>query len=406
MNPNSSPRPAWRTVRTNDTATPRYQRAPSPRPLTRRGALAFSLLELLGTLTVIAILLLALTPALMKQLTIKFKNREAATLKSIMDGVQQYVRSARQIPGSANFAQAVALQMGWLMSDVSTNARGNARVYLVDPALRIGPPPLSPLSTLPYVQSGTGSDKPVNPRVMLITSLGAPLPATITTGATTNAAMFDQIWNSADGAAPSGWSGGENWDDILIQRLNLEPLFVQVILNNSPPAPVGCYSIDNPANPVPLPSIPFSGYFLVGTLLGLHASAGTLQVQQVLQDVPNTNSLTSLPFPGTTFVFDKGVWRGKLFTSIDAGQKRTGVDLQAACDLFLSGPRNVYHTSLTQSQIASDMWSYMSNYVRLAAPTQAYPAGFDPSRKGSVTSAQDTLSDHILEYCNKKASVN
>jgi len=368
---------------------------------------AFSLLETIGVLAVMAILALALLPSLMKELTLKSHESEAASLKTIIIGLQDYVGNTRRIPGPATFAENIALELGWLVSDVSTNTRGNSRVYLPDPALRIGPPPLTPLSTLPYVQGNLGSEQPINPRVMVISSLGAPLPATITTGAATDAAVFEQIWNSADGTAPAGWTGGGNWDDILIQRLNLDPLFVPVILNNDPLTPtIGWYSIDNTNSPVVLPSVPFSAFYLVGTGLGLHTTGGTfLQVEQVLQGVATTNNSSAFLAAGTSFVYEKGVWRGKLFMSTDS-QKHGGVDLQAAGDIFLSGPRNVYHTgTLTQHDIVVDMWYYMSNYIYWATTaTPSHPGGFDPANRAPVIASQSTMAGDITTYCNKKAS--
>ena len=405
----------------SDTVGPLAGGDRSPSAAAGRRLRAFSLLEIIGVLAVMAIVMLALLPSLLKDLTVKFHDSEAASLKTIINGLQDYVKDARQIPGPATFAQNIALKLGWLVSDVSTNAHGNSRVYLPDPALRIGPPPLTPLSTLPYVQGNLGSDLPIHPRVMVISSLGASLPTTITTGAATDAAVFEQIWSSADGIAPAGWTGGGNWDDILIQRLNLAPLFVPLILNNNPvtnaPATLGWYSIDNTNSPVALPSVPFSAFYLVGTGVGFHSTGGTpLQVQQVLQDVPTTNNSSAFLVPGNSFVYDKGAWRGKLFLSTGsqqqfsglALQQHTGLDLQGACDLFLSGPRNVYKTgTLTQMQVVMDMWYYMSNYVYWATTaTASYPGGFDPAKKAPVNASQNDMDGDVGTYCNKKASAN
>jgi hypothetical protein len=373
---------------------------------------AFSLLEMVGVLAVMAILMLAVLPSLLKDLTLKFHASEAASLTTIINGLRSYVGDTRQIPGPATFAQNIALELGWLVSDVSTNAHGNARLYLADPALRIGPPPLTPFSTLPYVQGTNGSAQPVNPRVMVISSLGAPLSATITAGAATNAALFAQIWSSTDGTTPVGWSGSEDWSYILIQRLNLAPMFVQLLLNNNSSTP-GWYSIDNTNSPVVLPSVPsFSAFYLVGTGVGLHTTGGTpMQVQQVLQDFPPNISPTNLSgtflVQGNSFVYDQGIWRGRLFMSTTNGL-RGGVDLQAACNIFLSGPQNVYKTgTLTQSNIVQDMWNYMSNYVYWATTaTSSYPGGFDPKNKPPVVASQITMNSDVGTYCNKKAKAN
>ena len=363
---------------------------PPDRP--RRGREAFSLIEIVGVLAVVTIAMLALTPALLKQIDLAAKGSETAALQTIMSGLHDYVCANRRIPAATTFAQDMAAQLGWLLSAVNSNARGNPRCYLVDPALLIG----NPAQTLPYVQGINGALPTVSPRVMLVSSLGAALPASVTSGAATNAATFDQVWSSADDAPPTGWTGGGNWADIRIQRLNLDPLFVPVILNNDSPT-VGHYSIDNTNNHVALPSIPFSPYLIVGTKLGLHATDGTLQTLLVLQDFPLlTNSFPYFLCP--SFVYEKGVWRGKLFMST-SGQKHNGVDLQAACDIFESGPRNVYHTgSLDKRNVTMDMWYYMSNYIVWAS------SGFASGSKGAVSASQSTLASDLTTYCDKKAS--
>src|SRR6266511_5640380 len=65
-----------------------------------------------------------------------------------------------------------------------------------DPGLRIGPTNTSQL--LPYTQSTNGSAPPLNPRLMILSSLAQALP--VSSG--TNSA-FQTIWNTADGAVPS-----------------------------------------------------------------------------------------------------------------------------------------------------------------------------------------------------------
>ena len=244
------------------------------------------------------------------------------------------------------------------------------------------------------------------------TASPSSLAAALTAGAATNAAVFAQIWSSADGTTPIGWSGSENWSYILIQRLNFAPMFVPLILNNNPAtttsSTLGWYSIDNTNSPVALPSVPFSAFFLVGTGVGLHTAGGTpRQVQQVLQDVPTTNNSSAFLVPGACFVYERGIWRGKLFMSTDS-QMHGGLDLQAACDIFLSGPCNVYNNrggALTQSNIVMDMWLYMSNYVYWATTaTPSYPGGFDPANKAPVNACQSTMAGHVNTYCDKRAS--
>ena len=136
---------------------------------------AFSLIEMLGVLVVIVILALAILPALMKQADLKARDLEVKCQQSIVSGLQTCVVKTRTIPGASTMAQAVALQLGWLTADVTSNARGQPRYFVVDPALRIG----TSTGTLPYVQNTNGSILPINPRLMVISSMGQPLPTAV-----------------------------------------------------------------------------------------------------------------------------------------------------------------------------------------------------------------------------------
>ena len=362
---------------------------------------AFSLIEMLGVLVVIVILALAILPALMKQADLKARDLEVKCQQSIVSGLQTCVVKTRTIPGASTMAQAVALQLGWLTADVTSNARGQPRYFVVDPALRIG----TSTGTLPYVQNTNGSILPINPRLMVISSMGQPLPTAVSSDPATSAAVFEQIWNSADRVAPTGWTNGGVWEDIVIERLNLGLLFTQVILNNSPAtltptSTLGRYSIDNTNNSVFLPSVPFGAYFLKGTALGLHSSVGALQVLQVLQDCPQlTNGAPYFISP--SFVYEQGLWRGKLFMAPNSGLVRCGADLQAAYEVFMSGPPNVYKVgSVTQTTVTWSMYLFMSNYVNWASV--GFPAG---ALATAVTTSQSAMASEVGVYNNKKAQV-
>jgi type II secretory pathway pseudopilin PulG len=353
---------------------------------------AFTLLELMGTLAVITILLLALLPALFRESERLARGAETKALRAIADGLMDYVQTARRIPGTNTFAADVAGQLGWLPGAVRATARGHDRCFLVDPGFRVGSPAAAP----PYVQGTNGSVIPVRPRLMLVSTMASPLPTNITVGAASNTNVFDQVWGSSEGTAPAGWTGGGNWEDYLVQRINLEALFIPLVLNNNSPT-LGRYSVDATNNHVALPSNPFGTYFLVGTALGLHDSAGNMQARLVIQDTPQvTNSSPS--FLSQSYVFEKGVWRGKIFMTTD-GQKHNGVDLQSAYEIFMSGPANVYKVgSVTQTTLTQKMYEFMSNYVVWAS--NGFPAG----GKAAVTASQSAMASQVSTYCNKKAT--
>lgn len=338
------------------------------------------------------VLMLAVVPVLLRQNEQLARSTETRALLGLADGLRDYVQTSRRIPGTNTLIASIAGQLGWLPSAVERTARGHARAFIVDPALRVG----NPAGGLPYVQGTNGSVPPVNPRLMIISTMAAPLPTNLVSGASTSTNTFAQIWDSAEGTAPVGWDGGGTWDDYLIQRVNLETLFVPLVLNNNAVS-LGRYSVDSTNAPVELPANPFSAHFIAGTALGLHGSDGVMQARLVLQDNPQlTNGAPG--FVNQSFVYEKGVWRGRLFMTTDA-QKHNGVDLQSAYEIFMSGPPNVYKVgSVNQSTLTQKMYLFMSNYVLWAS--NGFPAG----GKAVVSAAQSAMAAEVGTYCNKKAS--
>jgi hypothetical protein len=361
----------------------------------RRGSPAgFSLLVLIGLMAGMAILALALMPTGIRQLDVQARQRETEALQTMLAGLRNHILDSRSVPATTTVFTNVANAIGWEIGMVRTNRRGNPRVYLVDPGLRLC---TNTAVNLPFVQGVYGISNVAGLRLILLSSLGAPLPQVIADPGTNAAAVFQMIWNTRDNAAPLGWTWGGDWVDINVQRLSLVPLLAQAVLQNSSPQG-GRFSIDNTNAHVALPTNCFTPLYFVRTRLGLHSHTGAFQAMQVMQDVI---SLTNGPpyFLPPTFVYEDGQWRGCYYKGTTA-QKHDGEALQAAYELFMSGPANVYHgTSVTQPSLTMSMYVFMSNYVVWA------DSGFHSSRKAAVQSAQSEMASQLGTYCDKKASV-
>ncbi|MCZ7638794.1 MAG: hypothetical protein M5U12_23705 [Verrucomicrobia bacterium] len=197
---------------------------------------------------------------------------------------------------------------------------------------------------------------------------------------------------------PPGWTWGGDWSDLLVQRVNLRPLFTQVVLNNNS-FNLGRYSIDNTNAPVPLPAPLHAAFYVNRTGLGLHSHTGDLQVLQVVGDLTTDTAnrvYSSLP----SYVYEQNLWRGRLFMGLPP-PRRAGQDLQAAYEIFMSGPPNVYKVGgVNQSSVTWSMYVFMSNYVVWA------DSGFAAAKKPAVATAQSSMASQLLTYCNKKASAN
>src|SRR5438309_7273336 len=84
---------------------------------------AFSLIELIGVLAVIAILAAVLAPSLIRQMDRIAGEQESAALKSLSDALQQSVLRKRYIPGASDWATNIATELGVEVASVTANSR-------------------------------------------------------------------------------------------------------------------------------------------------------------------------------------------------------------------------------------------------------------------------------------------
>src|ERR1043165_7301415 len=174
---------------------------------------AFSLIEMIGVMTVIAILALALATVVIKHLDRLAAEKETTQLKTLAEGFRQGVIKTKIIPNQAAWYSLIATNLGLHTNQVLLNDRRFARVFLIDPALRVGQGQWDAATnsdnTLTYTQnqSPPGSQitdgfgnviAPYSPRVMILSSLSVKLPTNIVSGVASSA-TFSNIWNAAEG---------------------------------------------------------------------------------------------------------------------------------------------------------------------------------------------------------------
>lgn len=331
-----------------------------------------TLIEMIGVLAVLAILAAVLLPALIREADKLAADTESANLQAYSDALQQSIERYRYIPGESDWATNIASQLGVSTYLVATNARHQARIFVIDPALQIGanggglPYAQTNFASFPFgsqVTSGGVLVAPVSPRVMIVSSLGASLAnlASAVANGTLTANDFSNLWNTADGTVPSGgvWAGWNGQPaDVKVQRINLSPLFVHLVLDTYESAQNGYYSLDS----APLASVSTNsveGYFIQNTVLGLYngSTSSSLDSQQVL-------------IRDGSFVYDANVWR----SSIIGGLLPGGGDLAGVVAQFLAAPPNLVANGLVgtsgnalQQQVVTSFISYMSNYDTWAA---------------------------------------
>ena len=309
---------------------------------------AFTLVEMIAVLSVMAILVAVIAPSVIRRVDRAAWTAETANLGNIGNALTQSILRTKTIPSYTNVASTIASQMSLPVSAITTNSSRYARAFLVDPALTIG-------GGLPYTQGTNGTDRPISARMMIISSLSRPLPVGITNGVP-SATNFTAIWNAAENTVPAapaftGWGG--TGEDLRIRKLNLEPLFYQLILvdhtgdtNNVPR-----YSIDG-SSPVTFPAGPLglNKYFLDGTVVGLHDGSGQVQSRHLLKR-------------NISFLFESSTWRG-LVQGDQQSFSASGADFFNHAVTFFNHATNPNSTTGgSQYGVIIAMYTFMFDYT-------------------------------------------
>ena len=354
-----------------------------------RNAIAFSLIEFIGVLAILAIVAAAIASATIRRLDIAVANLESTNLVSFSTALQNSALRNRYIPGptgASNWVQMIATELGISPYMVTTNNRNFRRVLLVDPNNSL---------SLPYTQSltGTASILPPNARAIILSTLGPAFPTTLVDGTTND---FNAIWTTPDGARPTVSSSNplNSWNgkggDLVVQRIDFGSLFVHLVLWNYPPPnpPQGRFLIDplpgqvatNSANLVPQNSV--NTYYFRTTLLSLWDSQvnPARQVDQILNR-------------DTAFFYIQSVWRGTLDFGVGLGQGSTnivesskvGAAFGATAAAFLSSAYST-DTATTPPMVLTAMSNLMALYIPYASSN--FPPG---NAATAVRSAQTNL---------------
>jgi prepilin-type N-terminal cleavage/methylation domain-containing protein len=186
---------------------------PRGNPFEARPARAFSLIELIGVLAIMAILASVLVPNVLKSIDRAAVKAEAETLGNLGDAAKLYLRDTSVEPTSANWSTALGAYASLNPTDLLTNRRHNSRIYVADPVA-------------------------ANERALLVSSMRAGLALPSVSALSAN---FDAVWNWSDagGIRPAGFAAV--WDNaldyLIVERINYRSIyktyFATVVLNNA-----------------------------------------------------------------------------------------------------------------------------------------------------------------------------
>jgi hypothetical protein len=307
---------------------------------------------MIGVMAAIALLGLALAPVLIKQLDRFAWEKETSQLKAFADGFRQGVLKTKSIPNQTGWDQMIATNLGLEISQVRTTERGQARVFLIDPAFQIDANVgLNPS----YVQNANGvTNQPVNARLLMVSSLAKALPTNLVSGVAASTAAFSNIWVVAEGSVPAGWTWNGRGEDLAVQRIHLADVFLRLELNRDEVGGSGGrYSIEGAStNGVPGPGPAYGAYFIDGTQLRLYDDANYLEYSEILHR-------------SQSFFFVLGTWRADKF--LGRTVDRLGpIDLEQAAAKFMASKTNLcaLNSGVTTWTVRDAMIGYMSNYVR------------------------------------------
>src|SRR2546425_11610900 len=320
----------------------------------KRGGQAFrlrvgwTLIESIAVMAVIAILAAMVAPTIIKRVDRAAWTQETANLNAIGDALTQSIVRTKTIPTFTNWASAVASQMSLPVSAITTNVRRYARAFLIDPMVTIGG------ADLPYTQTINGTTKPNNARVMIVSSLGGPLPNGISS-APQDVPTFQAIWDTPEGGTPAGWT--MSGDDLRIKKLNLETLFHQLVLfNHDPASVVAPFSVDGGTTTNVLSGQAWQGgnsYYLEGTDLWLLDSSYNVRTRYLLRR-------------NISFVFESGSWRGQIQggeTFSDTSGETASEFLRLATAFYNTPVNPQAQAGASPSAILISMYTFMFDYV-------------------------------------------
>ena len=365
-----------------------------------RARQAWALVELVAVLAVIAILVMVGATAGLAYVDQLARNRERDTLTEFASALRQSIMRDLLIPDQTGYADQIATFSGRSPTEVLVNPRGNPRLLLIDPAVT------NSGLNLPFDQMGTplagaGAGDLGNFRMMLVSSLGRPLPGGLVPlppGGRPNAVVFSNFWATPEGAVPRGFAVGWDPQDFFIQRIQLLDLFHPVALNHA--EVTGAFTNGQirlpgmnafaPPTGAPLPD---TRWYLQGTTL-------------VLSNETDASLLSEIVKEPLTFTYEKGRWvRGTdgLKTATDLRSGITGADFEAAVSEFLASavpPDEAEdHGEKDKGSTPGGMGNYasaaqavnaMSNYIRLGA--------LGPQQKPNMDDQLRDLRDALLDY--------
>jgi hypothetical protein len=269
-----------------------------------------------------------LVPTIVRRVDHAARTKDAAELDGMAEALKQYVIRTKTVP--SDLPAAIKDHMVLPLGKITTTPRGTSRTFLIDPSFSIS-------GGLPYRQGTGGTIKPSSARALIVSCLESNAPN----------GDFDTLWATAD------------TDAMRIKRINLEPLFHQLILVNRDNTLPPKFSLDtNNIVDVISGGGGTNRYFIQGSALGLYGTNSALVTRHIITE-------------NISFVFESGSWRAQLMGSItnttaDPNGDPSQAFAATAAEFFASTWNSTAITQGgkggSQSAVLGAMYNFMSAY--------------------------------------------
>jgi len=336
---------------------PHFQTGSKP-PANRRGA--FTLLEMVAVLAIIAILASLLLPRLIKRIDEATRTQEIANLAAIQEALKLEVIRNSTVPDENGWWHAAARWSTLVPSKVNVNSRGHPRIYYRETSPN---PPKEAFAGYLYTQTTNGTTQPASLRAIVVSPQGG-FNAPNLAGGALSPSDFHDLWNTPDGAKPSisiwsSWTG--TGEEFLMQRVDYAPLFHHVLLINRD-AGYTWFTI-NGSSGIRLDHLTnnagWDAYFVEGTVVGLCDTSGNLMTRHILtRDI--------------SFVFEAGLWRSQMM-GVFTGVTQADEFAEEAAGFMDAQWNNEAFKGADQAGVLTTMYSFMYIYTLWANQRPSFP---------------------------------
>lgn len=346
-----------------------------PRVCSRRMSGGYTLIELVGVLTIVTILAAVVTENVLEKMKLTTRQTEAANLANFSKALTDSIVHTKAVPATTAWAGQIANELSLPQLEVQTTKSGNTRYIVIDPAFRVG---TNDTATIPYTQTVAGSVEPLNCRAVIVSSTGIPIPSELIASTT-----FENFWGVAENSVPANWP--VEWraraQDIKVERVELAGLFHRIVLSNLDAFREAPYSIESTNT---LTTVPIGGrkeaWYIDSTALNLHLPDSTIQAREFIHE-------------DVSYVFENGRWGRYLNSGSNALLGLFG----QMVDAFLAAnpppdPKFYADQQAVVDELYNYLW-YLGIWADEGFPPDANPAHPQIPEFRVATDAQDRLSD-------------